>query len=75
VSVDTKYRQIPGITNAYELGVYHLGSPGTAIVPLKCPIDRAEYGRRLAEAEGGRFTSLGYVVPSQGHECIATKKY
>jgi hypothetical protein len=63
VSVDTKYRQIPGITNAYELGVYHLGSPHTAVVPPKSPIDRAEYGRRLAEAEGGWFTAQGYVTP------------
>ena len=27
------------------------------------PIDRTEYGRRLAETEGGIFTPLGYFVP------------
>jgi hypothetical protein len=59
----TKYMLIPGVMNAYELGVYHLGSPHTSIGPLKRRIDRADYGRKLAEAEGGRFTPKGYLVP------------
>ena len=47
-----------------ELGVAYIGSPLTAIVPPKQPIDRAEFGRRLARMEGGVFSSLGYHVPS-----------
>ena len=46
-----------------DLGVAHLGSPHNAIVPPKRRIDRADYGRRLAEAEGGVFTPSGYYVP------------
>jgi hypothetical protein len=45
------------------LGVALLGSPYTAIVPPKKPIDRAEYGRRLADAESGVFTPRGYIAP------------
>ena len=46
-----------------DLGIAHLGSPHTAIVPPKQRIDRARYGRILAEAEGGIFTQSGYLVP------------
>lgn len=46
-----------------ELGIAYLGNPNTAIVPPKRRIDRAEYGRRLAEMEGGIFTPEGYAVP------------
>ena len=46
-----------------DLGVAVLGSPYTAIVPPIRRIDRAEYGRRLAEAEDGIFTPSGYFVP------------
>ena len=46
-----------------DLGVAYLGSPHDAIVPPKRRIDRAGYGRRLAEAEGGIFTPSGYFVP------------
>jgi len=46
-----------------DLGVAYLGSPHTAIVPPKRRIDRAEYGRELAEMEGGIFTPSGYLVP------------
>ena len=46
-----------------DLGIAHLGSPHTAIVPPKQRIDRAGYGRRLAEAEDGIFTPSGYLVP------------
>jgi len=35
-----------------DLGVAHPGSPYTAIVLPKRPIDRADYGRKLAKAEG-----------------------
>ena len=58
-----KYRRFPGILSAEDLGVAVLGSPHTAIVPPKHPVDRAEYGRRLAEAESGIFTPSGYFVP------------
>jgi hypothetical protein len=58
----------PNIRSPEDLGVAYLGNPNTAIVPPKHRIDRAEYGRRLAEAEGGIFTPSGYLVPmkSQG---------
>jgi hypothetical protein len=46
-----------------DLGNACLGNPHTAIVPPNRRIDRAEYGRRLAEAEGGIFTPSGYFVP------------
>ena len=55
-----KYRNI---RTPEDLGVAYLGSPHTAIVPPKRRIDRADYGRRLAEAEGGIFTPSGYLVP------------
>jgi len=51
------------IQSPEDLGNAHLGSPHTAIVPPKRRIDRADYGRRLAEAEGGIFTPSGYLVP------------
>ena len=46
-----------------QLGIAHLGSPHMAIVHPVQHIDRAEYGRRLAAAEGGIFTAYGYCVP------------
>ena len=61
--MSNSYKRFPGIRNAEDLGVAVLGSPHTAIVPPKHPIDRAEYGRKLAEAEGGIFTPSGYFVP------------
>jgi len=51
------------IRSPEDLGIAHLGSPHTAIVPPKKRIDRAGYGRILAEAEGGIFTPSGYLVP------------
>ena len=57
------YRHYPDIRDAEDLGNAVIGSPHTAIVPPKRRIDRAEYGRRLAEAEGGIFTPSGYLVP------------
>ena len=53
----------PNIRTPEELGVAYLGSPHDTIVPPKRRIDRAGYGRRLAEAEGGVFTPSGYFVP------------
>jgi len=53
----------PHIQTPEDLGIAYLGSPFTAIVPPNRRIDRAEYGRRLAEAEGGIFTPSGYFVP------------
>jgi len=55
-----KYRNI---RTPEDLGAAYLGSPHTAIVPPKRRIDRADYGRRLAKAEGGIFTPSGYLVP------------
>ena len=53
----------PRIRTPEDLGVACLGSPHTAIVSPKHRIDRAEYGRRLAAAEGGIFTPSDYLVP------------
>jgi len=58
-----KTRKNKNIRTPEDLGNAHLGSPHTAIVPPKRRIDRAEYGRRLAEMEGGIFTPSGYLVP------------
>ena len=58
-----RYRIMKNIRTPKDLGSAYLGSPHTAIVPPKRRIDRAEYGRRLAELEGGVFTPLGYIVP------------
>ena len=56
-------RLYQNIRTPEDLGIVHLGSPHDAIVPPKRRIDRAGYGRRLAEAEGGVFTPSGYFVP------------
>ena len=53
------------IRSPEQLGIAHLGNPHTAIVPPKHRIDRAEYGRRLAMAEGGIFTPSGYFIPTK----------
>ena len=58
-----KNRIHPHIRTPEDLGNAVIGSPHTAIVPPKRRIDRSEYGRRLAEAEGGIFTPSGYLVP------------
>ncbi len=58
-----EYRSYPHIRTPEDLGIACLGSPNASIVPPKRRIDRSEYGRRLADAEGGIFTQTGYVVP------------
>jgi hypothetical protein len=63
VNRSQEYIRFPGIRSAQDLGAAYLGSPHNAIVPPKHRIDRAEYGRRLANAEGGIFTPSGYFVP------------
>jgi hypothetical protein len=63
VSDYREYRNYPHIRTPEDLGIARLGNPSAAIVPPKRCIDRAEYGRRLAEAEGGVFTPQGYTVP------------
>ena len=65
------YRLFPSIRNAEDLGVAVLGSPIAAIVfvPRERQIDRAEYGRRLAAIEGGKFTKQGYLVPIKREVC------
>lgn len=60
-----KQQLYPNICTPEDLGVACLGSPNNAIVPPKHPIDRAEYGRRLAKAEGGVFTPIGYIVKEE----------
>jgi hypothetical protein len=57
------YRHYPHIRTPEDLGVAFLGNPSTAVVPPKRRIDRADYGRRLALAEGGVFTEHGYIIP------------
>ena len=61
------YRFMPNIRTPEDLGIAVLGSPHSAIVPAapKNRVDRAEYGRRLAELEGGIFTSHGYFIPEK----------
>jgi hypothetical protein len=61
-------RIYPYIHNAEELGIAVLGSPHAAIATTKRLIDRAEYGRVLAAAEGGFFAPQGYVVPDKEDE-------
>jgi hypothetical protein len=63
VSEYQEYRNYPHIRTPADLGIACLGDPRAAIVPPKRRIDRAEYGRRLAEAKGGIFTPQGYTVP------------
>lgn len=58
-----KHRINSNILTPEDLGNAYLGNTNTAIVPPKHRIDRAEYGRRLAELEGGIFKSSGYFVP------------
>jgi hypothetical protein len=58
-----KHQLYPRIRTPEDLGVAYLGLPHNAIVPPKRRIDRAEYGRRLAELEGGIFSPSGYLVP------------
>jgi hypothetical protein len=58
-----EYRIYPSIRNFEDLGRHYLGSEHQNIVPTKQRIDRAEYGRKLADAEGGQFTLRGYIVP------------
>lgn len=60
-----KYQIYPHIRTPTDLGIACIGNPQTAIVPSAYRIDRAEYGRRLAELEGGVFTKRGYSVPQK----------
>jgi len=60
------YQLVPQIRTPEDLGLAILGNPHASVSPTssKNRIDRAEYGRRLAELEGGVFTAHGYFVPS-----------
>lgn len=60
----TCYTFLPNITDEEALGKYYIGDPKSRVagVVLKQYIDRREYGRRLAEAENGTFTALGYLT-------------
>jgi hypothetical protein len=69
MSKHREYRLFPSIRNAEDLGVAVLGSPHTAIVPPVRRVDRAEYGRRLALTEGGKFTKHGYLAPIKREVC------
>ena len=55
----------PHIRSPHDLGVAVLGNPHASIVYISPEnrIDRADFGRRLAETEGGIFTPLGYITP------------
>lgn len=60
----TCYTLLPNITDEEALGMYYIGDHRNYVanVVLKQYIDRREYGRRLAEAENGTFTALGYLT-------------
>ena len=60
-----RYMLMSGIRTPEDLGIALLGNPlfSVVFVAPENHIDRAEYGRRLANAEGGVFTPLGYIVP------------
>ena len=66
-----KYQLVPHIRTPEDLGVAAFGNPHFSIAPTahKNRINRAEYGRRLAELEGGIFTSNGYFVPIENERC------
>jgi len=65
------YQQVPYIRTPEDLGVASFGNPHASIVPgsTQNPIDRAEYGRRLAALEGGIFTAQGYFKPVSKEGC------
>ena len=65
------YQLMPYIRTPEDLGVAVLGNPHSSVVPVphKSRIDRTEYGRRLAELEGGVFTDLGYFAPIGKERC------
>ena len=58
-----QYSMTKNIRTPEDLGNARLGSPYDAIVPPKRRVNRSEYGRKLAEMEGGSFTQSGYFVP------------
>lgn len=62
-----EYLILRNIRTPYDLGVAYLGNPHSSLAPVSPQnrIDRAEYGRHLAEREGGIFTQQGYIVPNQ----------
>jgi len=62
-----RYRFMRNIRTPVDLGIAFLGNPHFSIVAIlpENRIDRAEYGRRLAELEGGVFTPFGYIVPAK----------
>lgn len=59
------YRIYRHIRTPEDLGIAHLGDPRASVAQVSSEnrVDRAEYGRILAEMEGGKFTPLGYIVP------------
>jgi len=65
-----KYLLIPHIQTPEDLGVAMLGNPHASITPAfhENRINRAEYGRRVAELEGGLFTPHGYARPMKDKE-------
>ena len=60
-----RYRILRGIRTPEDLGIAMLGNPHASVVPVapESRVDRAWYGRRLAETEGGVFSPFGYIVP------------
>ena len=62
------YTLLRGVTDEESLGEYYIDSTKYCIADetVKQYIDRREYGRRLAEAENGVFTSHGYLTSAIG---------
>ena len=60
-----KHHCMKSIRTPEDLGIAYLGNPLNSIVPVspKNRIDRADYGYKLAAAEGGLFTPFGYIAP------------
>ena len=63
-----KYHRMKNIRSPEDLGIALLGSPFNSIIPVspKNRINCADYGQKLAAAEGGIFTPFGYIVPIKG---------
>ena len=62
------YTLLPGVTDEEALGEHYVGNLKNYMADkvLRQHIDLREYGRRLAEAEKGAFTSIGYLTSSIG---------
>ena len=68
------YALLRGVTDEEALGEYYIDSTKYFIAnkTVKQYIDHHEYGRRIAEAENGVFTSHGYLTSSIGWDLPPT---